>query len=782
MTVTVKRTPSAAHYRGAGIISGNGSSRLLLDYKYENPEKYSEIMTLLFAPDERGMGTVHLKLEMGSDINSSSGTEPCVKRYVDEKTDVTRGAGFIIAADAKKINPDLALDMLYWSEPAWVTNASDVYAARYEWYMENLTEAYEMFGLKFDYVSVNRNEREVEAEWIKYFARRLRSEHDRPYDFTKIKIVAADEENAWSIGGQMMRDEELRNAVDIIGSHYTSHASEEVIALSKEYGKEVWFSEGSAPMTFAEGVSRFDGCGLTGINGILDISCRIAAMYPCGQMTLYEYQPAVSAYYDGVTYCHKQLITAAEPWSGFYEVNSGYYMALHLSRFFKKGWQFCDSACFCDGEKGGDGHAIVNAKHAAMTAYDEVSGDYSIFLVNPTAEAAKYDFEVTGLKNSPLNLWETRGNDGGAFDENYFRKIGAVIPEKGSFSIVLKPFSLLTVSTVDTIPPVFEKQVSRILPLPYKDDFTYSEHVRDYLSSRGNAPRYTTDQGGAFEVRQVNGSNVLMQMITPETKSMEWGFTPLPTTNFGDDRWNDYEFSSQVTLSESSAPDENFIGIGLRYSLASVGVSGYSLLLYESGKWEFRRNSDVLLSGSYPVEDRNALLKMTAVGREVNAFINGRNILSHTDSGALISAGRAALYSSYNNNCFSFVNILPIGESPYVTRFDDTDSCFEYQGEWKHELMSSFRSYKRTVSSSESGSFRFTFFGSSCGIFGRNEEQCLTAISLDGNEPEEKQLPSSGDREIFCGFSGLENALHTVKVTVLSGTLNVDGAQVGTDE
>ena len=46
-------------------------------------------------------------------------------RTEDEKADVTRGAGFQLAADAKSINPDLTLDMLYWSEPLWVTNAED---------------------------------------------------------------------------------------------------------------------------------------------------------------------------------------------------------------------------------------------------------------------------------------------------------------------------------------------------------------------------------------------------------------------------------------------------------------------------------------------------------------------------------------------------------------------------------------------------------------------------------------------------------------------------------
>ena len=79
-------------YRGVGMVSGNNSSRLLLDYKAENPEAYWEIMNYMFG--RQGLEISHLKLEMGSDVNSSSGTEPSVKRTEDEPADVTRGAGY----------------------------------------------------------------------------------------------------------------------------------------------------------------------------------------------------------------------------------------------------------------------------------------------------------------------------------------------------------------------------------------------------------------------------------------------------------------------------------------------------------------------------------------------------------------------------------------------------------------------------------------------------------------------------------------------------------------
>ena len=55
-------------YRGAGMVSANNSSRLLLDYKAEHPEAYKQIMEYMFGKE--GIGITHLKLEMGADINS----------------------------------------------------------------------------------------------------------------------------------------------------------------------------------------------------------------------------------------------------------------------------------------------------------------------------------------------------------------------------------------------------------------------------------------------------------------------------------------------------------------------------------------------------------------------------------------------------------------------------------------------------------------------------------------------------------------------------------------
>lgn len=791
MKISVKMPERSADnklYRGFGMVSGNNSSRLLIDYKAQHPERYKEILQLLFGADN--LGITHLKVEMGSDVNSSSGTEPCIMRSESEIPDVTRGSAYILACDAKKVNPDLTLDMLYWSEPRWVSDSEDVFGARYRWYKETLAAAYNKYGIKFDYVSVNRNERAVETDWIKYFAGRIKSETDCPYDFSEIKLVAADEEGSWSICDSMIDDKELRDAVDIAGSHYTSHSTGNTRTLCREYGKEIWFSEGCPPMSYSKGASRFDGCGLTGINGVLDIANRIIAMYPCGCMNLYEFQPAAAAYYDGATYGNKQLINACEPWSGYYRLESGFYMALHFSKFIKKGWEFIDSGCICDGEKGGDGHAIVNAVHSCLTAFDRETGDYSIVICNSTAKRLSYSFEVSGLERSgaPLYIWETGGNKKGCFDKNYFHMTGIKTPTEHNgvyrFNVALAPYSLITASTLSVEAPAYNSLLSEVLSLPYCDDFSYTDKGKGFLSERGNAPMYTTDQGGAFEVAYIKGSPVLMQIITPGLKAEEWGYTPFPTTNFGDDRWFNCSASTDVTLCKSEKPEKNYIGIGIRFSQACRETSGYSFRIYGNGRYELLRNKEIIKCGAADtVEGKTYALKLAVENSEVSCFICGTMLCAYTDPNPL-SGGRAALYSSYSKNYFANLKIEPSESSfSYVKRFDDTDREFSYSGEWEHKLMSSFYDYKRTVSVGRKGSvLSFDFNGEGFGIFGESKAEAVISLKIDGEYIyKKKTVPVSNARQLFCYTAGLKKSCHTAEIAVLSGELRVDGGEVSYD-
>lgn len=769
-------------YKGQGMISCNGSSRLLLDYKEKSPESYWQILEHLYGSN--GLRFTHFKVEMGSDVNTSSGTEPTTMRYEGEKADVTRGAGFSIAADIKKINPDVTLDMLWWSEPRWVTDAEDVKAARYKWYKKTLDAAYETYGLVFDYVSANRNEREVDTDWIIYLSNALKGETDCPYNYSKIKIVAADECGTWNIAEEMANNEALCDAVDVIGSHYTSYANTFAKQLAKKKGKEIWFSEGSAPMGCAQSVCRFDegNSGLTGINGVLDIANRMITMVSGGYMTMYEYQPAVAAYYDGVTYCQKQLINANTPWNGYYTLDSGYFMNLHFSRFIQKGWRFIYDASHADGKAGGDGHAIVDAKYSYITACS-VDGDYSTIITNTTSEPVIYGFEVLNLATSDkkVYVWETRGPESGQnYDANYFKKVDTIYPENGKYAVTVKPYAMVTVSTVDVpkMPCVAPAESDNtILSLPYSDDFNFAD---EFLLARGGAPLYTTDEGGAFEVTKKDGAKVLMQKITRGIKADEWGGTPEPTTNFGDDRWYNYSVSADVLTDGESS----YAGVGMRYILADSGRSGYGVILYGNGSWSFLTGNEAAKGGRIADFDASGWhnVKISALYDEVSVYIDGERVLDYKAGGAGYSAGRAALYSSYNNCCFDNVKVETTDTvHPYVNKLDNFDSAFTYSANgWSHSTMDSFRNYKRTISRGTEGAFaKIEFEGTGILLTGIQENEGVISIELDGNDLETNYPVSKmSNRQSFFSVYGLDNGKHTLKFTIVSGECAVDEAQV----
>lgn len=757
-------TAENKRWRGAGMVSANNSSRLLMDYKKLYPESYRRILEYIFG--EKGIGITHLKIEMGSDINSSSGTEPCVKRFPDEEADVTRGAGFMLCHDAKQINPALTLDMLWWGEPKWIDEAEDVYDARYRWYKETLDAAYQTYDLIFDYVSVTQNERGYDTEWIKYFAKRLKDEMECPYDYSSIRMVAGEEVCTWDFAERMNEDVELCSLIDVLGSHYTSSSSDTAQKLAEKYGKELWASEGSSPMRYS-GTYRFNGSSLSGLNGALDIANRIIAMYPFGKMTMYEYQPVVASYYDGVCYGFKNLILANTPWNGGFSFDAGFFAALHFSQFIKKGWAFVDSACFSDCEVGGsDGHCLENGCYTYMTCTDPLSGDFSTVITNTKEEAVEYSFLVKGdNKKSVIHFYTSVGYDetGGHFLEKQQDIIPDECNEGYTYTLTVPPFSITTVSTLAPELECKDYRNDSIFALPYEDEFKGG----GYTVKRGGAPLYTTDQGGAFEIED----GVLTQMITEKMRPAEWGYTPEPVTCLGDDRWFNYSVSIDTRLDSR----EGYSGIGLRYFLGCEGQkNGYRLCIYD-GKWVLAENDRVLAEGKH---DADVLkfnrLKISAHYNTIRAYLNGELLTEYT-SGKFTGAGRAAVYSSYHKNHFSRLLIEP-GEDTYIRRYDDTDSVFDYEGEWEHDTMESFHNYKRTISTGKAGSLvHLRYTGGSFAVFGKSGP-ALLLVSVDGEE-EKTSVGETVYRDVSV-WKKLEINDHKIVIRVIEGEYSIDGVEI----
>ena len=780
-------------FRGLGAITGNNSSRLLMDYKIQHPKSYWQIMNLLFKPDY-GAGLTHIKIEFGSDVNSSSGTEPSVMRYENEEADVTRGAGFMFAADALSINPDITVDLLRWSEPLWVTEAfkeSDLegYKARYKWYKSAINKAFDVYGIKFTHISADANETsEADTEWIIYFSNALKNETDTRYDYAKIKIVASDEIGTWKISKAMMENENLRNAVDVLGEHYNTWADDNAKFLNSKYDKEIWYSEGIASTNIAKLSVNSNNCGINGINGALDVCNRIINGYYNGRMTMYEYQPAVASYYSGAKYFPKSIINAQTPWNGYFEADCGIWTSAHFTMFIKNGWRYIDSACYGDGK---ENHSISETTNNFLTATDTDTGDYSVVICNDSEKQRNYTFNICNITKAgaPIYIWETKGPDKNqAYDENYLKHIATYIPYKKDdiyyYSIEVKPYSIITITTL-------KKSVNRSvcdchyenspLNVDYSDDFNYPD---EFLSSRGYTPLYTTDYGGAFEVEEIDGNKVLIQKINKNNKPIDWRFrgTPQPITSLGDDRW--YNYSAEIDFKLADNDKRNYVSLSVRYLLAELdnenAENGYILKITPSGKWLIKKNTTIISTGLINNFDTSIwhTIKIVANGQHITAFVDKTKLISYHDEKSYVHSGRVSIGSGLFNNLFDNLKIAPIRNTKStVTRIDDHDASISYKGNWIRTVSDSYLHFNRTTSRSqnEGDEMSFSFTGSHFAVIGKTDSATIE-VYVDNKLLERKEILPTDFRQ--CNYSAdLTENEHDITIKVISGNYTVDAIE-----
>lgn len=790
-------TGENSSYKGIGCISANNSSRLLLDYKAKHPEVYDEILRILFEKG-RGAELSHIKLELGADINSSSGTEPATMRYADEKPDVTRGAGFVFAADALKINPELTIDLLRWGEPGWVKNAFEKskengYKARYKWYISTIDEAYDRLGLRFTHISPDANETgEADADWIIYFTERLKAEKDKGYDYSSIKIVASDEVGTRTIAAKMIENERLRSCVDIIGLHYTTYGDENTSRLHSEFGKEIWYSEGAAPLNVPRLAFKKDMCGISGHNTAVDIANRIINSWYNGRMTMYELQPAVSAYYDGSCYYPKHIIKANEPWSGHYEICAGFWTVMHFTRFAGKNWYPVISACYGDGD---ENHYIENTTSNYMTLMPESGEEFTMILTNDSPSTRNYciSFKNCDFSGRYISLIETAPPDiDGQYDSGWFRLIDVRKTDGDMLEISVKPGSILTVTTLNASFAAGTEIVENNSPAPqrmlmkYKDDFKYKSYGEDFLGNRGYSPMYTTDQGGAFEVAEYEGRMWLEQKITHDILPENWRFrgTPDPITTLGDDAW--YNYTAQISFVLVADSDDNYIGLGVRYNSAVAcevtSNCGFAVKVYPSGRWEFLYMDDVVDSGNaegFCWRDKHTILIMASDSMYF-AYLDGRLLGSYIEKGCFQPCGRVSLLSGYYRNRFADLEIKPIPDKvKYAALFDALEPEMSYEGNVVLHSCDSYKYSNRTSALiSEGASFEFVYRGYGFALCGTVENASLR-IELDGKIIADNKLVGGTEyRQAFCKCTCERYSLHRVRVTVLEGQITLDSAAV----
>ncbi|WP_243075510.1 fibronectin type III domain-containing protein [Microbacterium sp. SS28] len=690
-------------FGGFGSVSCNNTSNLLLDYKEEQPEVYWRIMHLIFDP-ETGAGLKHIKVELGADNNTSSGAEPATKRSADEPANVLRGAGFHFIADAKSINPHIEVEALRWGEPSWTGGDLN---KRYQWYKETIDAAYDTYGVEFDYISPSQNEVHAsyinsELAWTVDFAQRLEQDAEKAgarYDYSKIKIVALDSyRNVGAVSRAILASPAALEQVDAVGYHYDIAGDPALTRLNKEFGMEVLYSEGVAPMIDPEYRINADPArgGIGGTVGAVDIADRFITAYRWsgtepnpGHMTTFLFQPAVSAMYEGSQYSPKHLIRASDPWSGYYEGGVGITMVRHFMQFIEEGWEYVEGASGGDGTKGDGGTNVDSSTRTILTLRTPKAetdagapAEFTQVHANNTSKTRSFEVKVANLgtdDDTPLAVWETRGPDAGeAYDANYFQRIGKVVPVRTEtiggaphdvYRVQVRPYSILTLSTLaDGIHGTTTEYASgqyaspaadTVLELPYTDDYEYAGYGEtqingvsmDYLERRGGKVRYTADQNGAFEAVDsgTERGSVMEQRIHAGNRGYTWNVwgdgsqrnpsTANPATVLGDHSWTNYTSSIDFRLDDvvRDASLGNFAGLGVRQVVAEgADLAGYSVRVFDTGRWELRKRDTVVQQGTTFLFDASAWHTLNVEAREnvITATLDGQVLATYADTSA----------------------------------------------------------------------------------------------------------------------------------------------------
>ena len=614
-------------FKGFGVLSANGTSALLMDYKSEHPEAYAELLGILFGGTRPIMTQV--KIEMGNDRNNSTGPDPATMRLASEAPNVKRHPGFQLAADAKTVNPNLKVSILRWNAPGWVSSNDQVYT----WYKNTILTAYRTYGYMVDYVNPGVNEQGPDLAWTTQYADQVKTDTTGFNDATEqalynaIKVVISDEVGIGSFGGAMVSDATLRNAVAVAAYHYNTDddSSGNFAALAGQFDKEVWNSEAQA--TFSNTAFRPNnntrdpsvaGTGIGGTYGPLEMGNTVIKGFVNSRRTHFIYQPAIGSFYEGGQYSFKELLSARDPWSGWIHYDAGLDILRHFVWFAQAGWENQSNTA-------GIWRVVPQASYTGATGTNPINGrngtpsymtlaapdrsEFSTVFINDSEYLQTYRIQAVnmGYAGDPsLELWETRAADPGtAFNSNYLKYLCNLSADAdGSYTLTVEPYSALTATTLVNLG---NAEVNTPLPVEgartvldtdatgsvqdssdgflYADDFDYSSktvpliaaggHItgtEGYVPSRGGSqsviPRYTSDRNGAFEAYLPDGSSnyVLRQQVDQSVVALggTWN-NGSPITAIGDSRWLNYRASVDVSFENDSTHNgDNYAAIGAR--------------------------------------------------------------------------------------------------------------------------------------------------------------------------------------------------------------------------
>ncbi|XP_072424371.1 galactocerebrosidase isoform X2 [Chiloscyllium punctatum] len=512
-------------FDGIGGLSGGGAtSRLLVNY----PEPYrSQILDYLFKPNF-GASLHILKVEIGGDAQTTDGTEPS-HMHDENDENYSRGYEWWLMKEAKKRNPDIKLIGLPWAFPGWIgcgTNWPYTCPDKTAYYVASWIHGAKSYhNLDIDYVGI-WNERTFNTKYIEV----LRQFLDK-IGLKNVGIIAAD--GTWGIANDMLVDPYLNDAVEIIGAHYPGTLSS---SNARKTGKKLWSSEDYSTVNDNVG----GGCWARILN----------QNFVNGNMTSTIAWNLVASYYKELPFGQDGLMTADEPWSGHYDLQSPIWVTAHTTQFTQPGWHYLKTVGHL--QKGGSYVALTDGKGNLTIIIETMTHDHSMCIRPPLPPYDVHQQNVTfklqgSFKNiKALKVWHSKFD----FVKNsstFFNQLSEIKPINGSFQLQLELDEIFTITTISTgnrgsFP---EPPPSTSFPKVYKDNFNVES------PPFSEAPNFA-DQTGVFEYfinYQDPGDHVytLRQVITQ--RPITWGNDADQTISvIGDYNWRNLNITCDVLI------------------------------------------------------------------------------------------------------------------------------------------------------------------------------------------------------------------------------------------
>ncbi|XP_078480518.1 galactocerebrosidase [Lampetra planeri] len=388
-----------------------------------------------------------------------------------------RGYEWWLMKEAKKRNPNITLVALPWAFPGWVGHGKnwpyDLPDVTVMYVVNWILGAKQFHGLDIDYVGI-WNERTYDAKYIKL----LRFTLDKS-GLERVRIVASD--NLWEpIALALLLDDELSGAVDVIGAHYPGTTT---VTDALKTQKTLWSSEDYS--TFNDEVGG--GCWARILN----------QNYVNGLMTATISWNLVASYYEELPFGRDGLMTAEEPWSGNYVVESPIWITAHTTQFTQPGWSYLQTVGHL--AQGGSYVALTDGKGNLTVVIETMTHNHSVCIrppllpFNVTSQNATFQLKGSFASIGTLHVWRSKFNFK-TKKPSFFERLRPLQPLDGSFTIGLSEDEVYTITTLPTgqkgsypDPPA-----SARFPSLYRDDF----NVRNPPFTE--AP-YFADQTGVFE-------------------------------------------------------------------------------------------------------------------------------------------------------------------------------------------------------------------------------------------------------------------------------------------